>query len=540
MSEYESVAWNFVREPRTRVALAGIAGAAPLVLGSLIWVATLSFWLQLVVGLGMGVATVASFHFWAIHRKEKRQRLAVKVTQMAQLDLSGLKRLLPGHYFPNWVLLPKDFEKVGWMNKQIEKAWPVLDKAASDMLTLQLQQVLDQYRIGPIQRIFVKSVTLGKISPMIGGVKVTEGGKDESTVEIMTDWRHGQDQKMLLELQTTGPDLSVEIKDFKIYGVLKVVCKPLVAQFPGFGAVTASLQEPPLLDFCIKVLGGDVLQIPGLEKMIDNIVKTALMDMLVWPSRMVFPILPGDYSFLEMRSVGQLEVLLVQADKLLNKETFGKSDPFVQLFIRQKADWIKKSSIKKNSLSPVWNEKFILEVEDPESQNLTVRVMDSDTFRAADFLGFTAIPIKEFQPNIPKDMWVTLVADKKKPDLDKPRGRVHLVATYKPFSSEQMGLNQFKKTASVTDEEPSGATPAGAKEGAEGGAIGDVTHNQDGTGIAASLAESSQDTIHDQDVNNVHPDSANGEKRDSLPVQGMVQVTASDVVESPANPGAET
>lgn len=48
-------------------------------------------------------------------------------------------------------------------------------------------------------------------------------------------------------------------------------------------------------------------------------------------------------SDLELKPVGVLEVKLVQARDLTNKDIVGKSDPFAELYIRPLRDRIKKS-----------------------------------------------------------------------------------------------------------------------------------------------------------------------------------------------------
>jgi hypothetical protein len=68
--------------------------------------------------------------------------------------------------------------------------------------------------------------------------------------------------------------------------------------------------------------------LPGLQ----NTIKTAVVDMLMWPSRMVFPILEGDYRDLEFLPTGVLTVTLIEASGLMKTDIIGKSDPFVFLY----------------------------------------------------------------------------------------------------------------------------------------------------------------------------------------------------------------
>lgn len=50
-------------------------------------------------------------------------------------------------------------------------------------------------------------------------------------------------------------------------------------------------------------------------------------------------------SDLELKPVGTLEVKLVQAKELTNKDLIGKSDPYAVLYVRPLKDRMKKSRI---------------------------------------------------------------------------------------------------------------------------------------------------------------------------------------------------
>lgn len=53
--------------------------------------------------------------------------------------------------------------------------------------------------------------------------------------------------------------------------------------------------------------------------------------------------MPALFSDLELKPVGLLEVKLVEARDLTNKDLVGKSDPFAVLYIRPLQDKMKKS-----------------------------------------------------------------------------------------------------------------------------------------------------------------------------------------------------
>ena len=112
----------------------------------------------------------------------------------------------------------------------------------------------------------------------------------------------------------------------------------------------------------------------------------------------------GSYSRsnLELKPVGILEVKLVQAKNLTNKDIIGKSDPYAVIFVRSLRDRTKTSKImvrqplfpmeafftfthlllcgcnptaehvQNNQLNPVWNEHFEFIIEDASMQHLNL------------------------------------------------------------------------------------------------------------------------------------------------------------------------
>jgi Ca2+-dependent lipid-binding protein len=64
-----------------------------------------------------------------------------------------------------------------------------------------------------------------------------------------------------------------------------------------------------------------------------------------------------------MHAVGELDIKLIEGKNLKKTDLVGKTDPFVVMYVRQTKDKMKSSTIKKNSLNPVWNENFKVEVK---------------------------------------------------------------------------------------------------------------------------------------------------------------------------------
>ncbi|KAJ6732314.1 EXTENDED SYNAPTOTAGMIN-RELATED [Salix purpurea] len=241
---------------------------------------------------------------------------------------------------------------------------------------------------------------------------------------------------IVLDINTrVGVALPIQVKNIGFTGVFRLVFKPLAEEFPCFGAVSYSLREKKKLDFTLKVVGGEISAIPGLSDAIEETIRDAVEDSITWPVRKIVSILPGDYSDLELKPVGTLEVKLVQGKDLTNKDLVGKSDPYAVLFIRPLRSRMKTSKTINNQLNPIWNEHFEFVVEDASTQHLTVRVFDDEGVQAAELIGCALVELKELEPGKVKDVWLKLVKDLEIQRDNKYRGQVHLELLYYGLNS---------------------------------------------------------------------------------------------------------
>lgn len=155
------------------------------------------------------------------------------------------------------------------------------------------------------------------------------------------------------------------------------------------------------------------------------------------------------FSDLELKPVGILEVKLVQAKELTNKDIIGKSDPYAELYVRPLRDRMKTSKtivsssafllflvyslgfetdpvlfLQNNDLNPIWNEHYEFIVEDASTQHLVVKVYDNEGVQASELIGCAQILLSELQPGKVKDVWLKLVKDLEVHRDNKNRGQV--------------------------------------------------------------------------------------------------------------------
>jgi Ca2+-dependent lipid-binding protein len=139
-------------------------------------------------------------------------------------------------------------------------------------------------------------------------------------------------------------------------------------------------------------------------------------------------------SDLELKPVGTLEVKLVQARDLTNKDLIGKSDPFAIVYVRPLPDKMKRSKTINNDLNPIWNEHFEFIVEDADTQTVTVKIYDDDGIQESELIGCAQVTLKDLQPGKVKDVWLKLVKDLEIQRDRKDRGQVSPVFLAVPLS----------------------------------------------------------------------------------------------------------
>ncbi|OWM71780.1 synaptotagmin-5-like isoform X1 [Punica granatum] len=438
----------------------------------------MAFVAGLLLGIALGLALIVGFVRSENARSKRRSELATTIAAFARMSVQDSRKILPAELYPSWVVFTQR-QKLTWLNHHLTKIWPYVNEAASQLIKASVEPILEQYTPIILSSLKFSKFTLGTVAPQFTGVSVVEdgGGGNGITLELEVNW--DGNPSIILDINTrVGVALPVQVKNIGFTGVFRLIFKPLVDEFPCFGAVCFSLREKKKLDLTLKIVGGDISTIPGIYSAIEDTIRDAVEDSITWPVRKVIPILPGDYSDLELKPVGTLEVKLVQAKELTNKDIIGKSDPYAVLYIRPLRDRMKKSKILNNELNPVWNEHFEFVVEDASTQHLVVKVYDDEGLQASELIGCAQVQLKELEPGKVKDVWLKLVKDLEVQRDNKNRGQVHLELLYCPFGMENSFTNPFSHDISMT-----------SLEKVLKGGINGMEVSEDGNGIGQKKRE---------------------------------------------------
>ncbi|KAF7077878.1 hypothetical protein CFC21_082383 [Triticum aestivum] len=408
----------------------------------------MAFLFGALLGLVLGVGVVMAFARIENSRAEQRRQLAATVSSFSKLSVQDLKTLIPTEAYPSWVSFNQK-QKLKWLNQELVKIWPFVNEAASELIKSSVEPVFEQYKSFILASIHFSKLTLGTVAPQFTGVQILDSDSAGITMELDMQW--DGNPNIVLDIQTTlGISLPVQVKNIGFTGTLRLLFKPLVAELPCFGAVCVSLREKSKVDFTLKVVGGEMTAIPGISDAIEGTIRDTIEDTLTWPNRIIVPIVPGDYSDLELKPVGLLEVKLVEARDLKNKDLVGKSDPFAVLYIRPLSAKTKKSKTINNDLNPIWNEHYEFVVEDSSTQHLTVKIYDDEGLQPSEIIGCARVDLSDVTPGKVKDVWLELVKDLEIQRDKKPRGQVHLELLYYPFEKQEGVSNPFAGQIQLT------------------------------------------------------------------------------------------
>ncbi|GAB4854957.1 Synaptotagmin-3 [Ancistrocladus abbreviatus] len=387
-------------------------------------------------GIGLPLGLIVGFFYFVYSEPLDVKEPVIRPIQ--ECDTDALKDLLPE--IPNWIKSP-DYERVDWLNKLILDMWPYLDKAISNTIRSSTRPIFAEY-IGKyqIQEIEFESLSLGTLPPTFHGMKTYETNENELLMEPSLKW--AGNPNIVLVVKILSVRIKFQLVDFQVFAIPRIRLKPLVPTFPCFANVVVSLIEKPHVDFGLKVLGADIMSIPGLCRFIQETIKDQIASLYHWPQSLEIPILDGSRTAMK-KPVGILHVKIVRAFKLLKMDVLGTSDPYVKLSLTDEKLPAKKTTIKKRNLNPEWNENFKLIVKDPETQLLRLQVYDWDKVGGHDRLGMQLVPLKQLVPHETKQFVLDLLKNTNvtDPDNKKSRGQLVVELTFSPFKFDSDSFN---------------------------------------------------------------------------------------------------
>lgn len=401
-------------------------------------------------GLGITIGLTVGYYFFIYFQPTDVKDPDIR--PLAEQETDQLQRLLSE--IPLWIKNP-DFDRLDWLNKFIAKMWPYLDKAicktVKDIATPIIAEQIPKYKIDNVE---FETLSLGSLPPTFQGMKVYMTDEKELIMEPSLKW--AGNPNILVAVKAFGLKATAQVVDLQVFAIPRITMKPLVPSFPCFCNIYVSLMEKPHVDFGLKLLGADLMSIPGLYRFVQEQIKEQVANMYLWPRTLEVPILDPTKAL--RKPVGILHVKVLRAMKLKKKDLLGGADPYVKLKLSDDKTPAKKTQVKHKNLNPEWNEEFNLTVRDPETQTLELHVYDWEQVGKHEKMGMNSVPLKDLTPDEPKEFTLDLlkIADPNDPVNEKSRGQIVIELTYKAFNEEQLKSDFTDEVQQAPEGTPAG------------------------------------------------------------------------------------
>ncbi|XP_028992074.1 extended synaptotagmin-3 [Betta splendens] len=370
--------------------------------------------------------------WWQKNRQWKDTRIGTAIDLVDNETSVIDQELRSALQMASWVQF-SEVEKVDWINKVLEQAWPFFGMYMDKLLRQKIQPTVRLSNAALRMFTFTK-VHFGHVPLKITGMKVYTHEVDQKEVIMDMSICYNGD----VDIQATvKPPITAGIKELKLTGMLRVILQPLIGQAPLVGGVTLFFIRRPTLQ--INWTGAtNILDSPAFGTFSEETVINIVASLMVLPNRMCFPLI-DQVKMDQMRFPlprGVVRVYVVEAQNLVAKDTYmmglvkGKSDPYAKVRVGDRT--LKTKTIKQN-LNPIWNEVYEYVVHEAPGQELDIELFDEDTDKD-DFLGRFNLDLGEVKKEKEIDKWYPLEGIEK--------GNIHLKLQWLSLKSDSSLLKE--------------------------------------------------------------------------------------------------
>ncbi|XP_066579755.1 extended synaptotagmin-2 isoform X1 [Amia ocellicauda] len=349
---------------------------------------------------------LALFLWWRRNAGNKSSRIHRALAFLEHEERTG-RQSLPASDLPPWVHYP-DIERVEWLNKTVKQMWPYISQFVDKLFRETIEPAVKGANAHLSTFCFTK-VDMGDKPLRINGVKVYTENVDKR--QIIMDLQISFVGNTEIDVDIKRYYCRAGIKSIQLHGVLRVIMEPLLGDMPLIGALSIFFLKKPLLDINWTGLT-NMLDIPGLNGLSDNLIQDIICNYLVLPNRITIPLV-GDLQLARLRfplPKGVLRVYFLEAQDLEGKDKFlgglikGKSDPYGVI---QLGNQLFQTKTVKENLNPKWNEVFEILVYEHSGQHLEIELFDEDPDKD-DFLGSLMMDVPELHKEKKVDEWFVL------------------------------------------------------------------------------------------------------------------------------------
>ncbi|KAM9347141.1 extended synaptotagmin-3 [Symphorus nematophorus] len=344
--------------------------------------------------------------WWKKNRQRKDARIGTAIDFVDNETHLVHKELENALQMASWVHFP-DTEKVDWVNKVLQQAWPFFGMYMEKLLKENIQSAV-RLSSPALKTFTFTKVHFGHIPLRITGMKAYTHEVDQR--EVVLDMNVCYDGDVDIDAVVKEP-ITAGVKGLKLKGMLRVILEPLIGDAPLVGGVTFFFIRRPTLE--INWTGmTNLLDSPAFSSLSEEAIMDIIASLMVLPNRMCVPLI-DQVKVEQMRFPlprGVVRVHLLEARDLIAKDTYmmglvkGKSDPYATLRVGNRN--FKSKTIKEN-LHPKWDEVYEFVVHEAPGQELELELFDEDTDKD-DFIGRYLLDLGEVKREKEMDQWFPL------------------------------------------------------------------------------------------------------------------------------------
>ncbi|KAL7387641.1 hypothetical protein ABVT39_026581 [Epinephelus coioides] len=359
---------------------------------------------------------LAMLFYWRKNHGNKDYRINRALAFLDHED-KVVKQSVPTSELPPWVHYP-DVERVEWLNKTVKQMWPFICQFVDKLFRETIEPAVKSANPHLSTFCFTK-IDMGDKPLRVNGVKVYTENVDKR--QVIMDLQVSFVGNTAIDVDIKKYYCRAGIKSIQLHGTMRVVMEPLLGDMPLIGALSVFFLKKPLLDINWTGLT-NMLDIPGLNGLCDNIIQDIIYNFVVLPNRITIPLV-GEAQLAQLRfpiPKGVLRIHFIEAQDLLGKDKFlgglikGKSDPYGVI---QVGTQLFQSKVIHETVHPKWNEVYEALIYENTAQNVEIELFDEDTDKD-DYLGSLAIDVAELQKEQKVDEWFVME--------DVATGKLHL------------------------------------------------------------------------------------------------------------------
>lgn len=306
-----------------------------------------------------------------------------------------------------------------WLNTLLNYLWPkisvVVQNAMDTLVEPEIRAAVPQ-----ISDAFEITTVMGTIPPILGPASTYADDDNSIVIEMGITWNSD------MSVRVDASILSIKVDEIKLTGTLTIKLTPLIDEIPLIGAMHIYFQEPPDIDFRVRVKNSPI----PLTNIVHSVASKAVCEAVVLPNRIMAPVAllhqlpslrllhnPPPLGILKL-TVSEMRNLPIADSSLIGE---GSSDPFAEIQVGAHK-WA--SDVVSSSINPIWKSgnvhRFLFY---SERQTIRCKVWDYDLTSGNDILGeVTGLTVdavrgdKWFDMTVAAEFEVNTIGDEGKPE----------------------------------------------------------------------------------------------------------------------------